>query len=90
MKTARVKRELSRIVQQLREAAKLSQEQVASRAKIGRSTLSEIESGLRVPSLTTLFRLAEALEVDPPSLACQVYEAVTAGRPQEEAWRAAR
>jgi transcriptional regulator with XRE-family HTH domain len=47
----------------VRQARKLSQENVAERAAIHRTQISLIESGRRVPRLDTLVKLAGALEV---------------------------
>lgn len=42
----------------------MSQVEIAARAGIGRSTLVNIEAGRRNPVLSTIFRIADALEVD--------------------------
>lgn len=51
-------------VQALRKAAGLSQDDLASRASVGRVFLSEIERGKKTPSLETLERLGSALGLD--------------------------
>lgn len=43
----------------------LSQEIVSGLADIQRSHLADIERGKKLPSLPTLWKLCEALEVDP-------------------------
>jgi transcriptional regulator with XRE-family HTH domain len=48
----------------LRQARKLSQEELAARASIHRTQISLMESGKRLPRLDTLIKLAGALEVD--------------------------
>ena len=55
-------------VQELRRAKKLSQEELADRAKIHQTYLSGVETGKRNPSLLVLERLAAALGVDPEEL----------------------
>lgn len=50
-------------VRELREAAGLSQEDLAHQAKISTSTLSRIERGTYQPRLDTLNKLAQALGV---------------------------
>ena len=45
-----------------------SQEHVAFQAKISPTYLSQIESGLRNPSLETLFELCDALDMELPDL----------------------
>jgi transcriptional regulator with XRE-family HTH domain len=52
----------------VRQARKLSQENVADRAAIHRTQISLIESGQRLPRLDTLLKLAGALEVPLPTL----------------------
>lgn len=46
----------------------LSQEQLAFKAKIDMTSVSETESGLRNTSLKTLSKLAKALNVEPHEL----------------------
>jgi transcriptional regulator with XRE-family HTH domain len=57
-------RRLSTMLRELRDDRKLTQEELAKRAKITRSHLSLLESGHRKnPSLNVLKRLADALGV---------------------------
>ena len=57
-------RRLATVLRQLREDRKLTQEELAKRAKITRSHLSLLEAGYRKnPSLDVLKRLARALGV---------------------------
>ena len=57
-------RRLSTMLRRLREDRKLTQEELAKRAKITRSHVSLLESGHRKnPSLNVLKRLAGALDV---------------------------
>jgi transcriptional regulator with XRE-family HTH domain len=51
-------------VRKLRTAKKLSQEELAFRAEIDRSYLSEIENGHKNPSVVMLDQIAAALGVD--------------------------
>ena len=44
---------------------KISQEELAHRAEVHRSFVARLEVAATQPSLAVLFRLAEALEVDP-------------------------
>jgi len=53
----------ARNVAQARASRKLSQTQVSSRSGIHVTEVSRIERGLRDPRLSTLIRLAHALEV---------------------------
>lgn len=50
-------------VRQLREAAGLTQEVLATRAKLDITYISGIERGLRNPSLIALLQLAEGLRI---------------------------
>ncbi len=52
----------------LRQARKLSQEELAALAAVHRTQISLMESGKRLPRLDTLVKLAGALEVDIPRL----------------------
>lgn len=52
-------------VRAFRESAGLSQEELAFRAGMKRSYLSDLERGTRNPTIKALGRLAVALEIDP-------------------------
>jgi transcriptional regulator with XRE-family HTH domain len=52
----------------LRQARKLSQEELAALASVHRTQISLMESGKRLPRLDTLVKLAGALEVEVPKL----------------------
>lgn len=54
---------VGKVIQEYREKRKLSQEVVSGLADIGRTHLSAIERGLRKPTLETLFKIADALNV---------------------------
>lgn len=57
------KQKLGKKIRDLRKDQGLSQEQLSFAAKIDRSYISEIENGLRNPSLQTLEKLAKAFKV---------------------------
>ncbi|WP_312082815.1 helix-turn-helix transcriptional regulator [Brevundimonas sp.] len=59
---------LGRNIRRLRAAENLTQEEVAFRAGMKRSYLSDLEQGKRNPSVRALGRLASALAVDPRAL----------------------
>jgi len=59
---------LGRNIRACREARGLTQEQLALDAGMKRSYVSELERGLRNPTVRALGRLALALETDPASL----------------------
>ena len=50
-------------IRSAREIRGLSQEELAARVGINNSFLSQVERGLKAPSLKTLFKIAAALEV---------------------------
>lgn len=52
-------------LQNLRRARQLSQEELAARADVNQSYLSDIERGVRNPSVMVLDRIAKALSIDP-------------------------
>lgn len=57
------KQKLGKKLQELRKSQGIPQEQLGFTAKVDRSYISEIENGLRNPSLQTLEKLAKALKV---------------------------
>lgn len=59
---------LGKNVRREREAKGLSQEELAFRASMKRSYLSDLERGVRNPSVRALGRLADALEVSASTL----------------------
>jgi transcriptional regulator with XRE-family HTH domain len=60
--------ELGTNLRQARERLGLTQEQVAERSGVHATEVSRIEAGKRDPKVTTLQRLAAALEVPPGRL----------------------
>ena len=63
---------VGRVIQKIREQKGLSQEVVSGLADIGRTHLSAIERGQRKPTLETLFRLAEALDMPASEIVRQI------------------
>ncbi len=57
-----------RVVKQLREEARYSQEVLADRANLNRTYLGEVERGVAVPSLATINKIATALNLSPSQL----------------------
>ena len=53
------------VLQRFREQKKRSQEVVSGLAGIGRTHLSAIERGERKPTMDTLFKIADALDIKP-------------------------
>ena len=56
------------VIREVREKRGLSQEVVSGFADLGRTHLSAIERGVRKPTLDTLFKLAEAMNIAPSEL----------------------
>lgn len=52
----------------LRERAGLSQQQLSDRAGVRKATVSDLERGVKSPSLSTLDAVAQALGVPPAEL----------------------
>lgn len=63
---------LGRNIRRLREEAGLSQEQLAFDAGMKRSYLSDMERGVRNPTVRALGRIALALKVEPGELLRQL------------------
>jgi len=61
------------VLQGLRAAQGLSQEELAFRSDTNRTYVSDLERGIKEPCLAMLFRIAEALETS-PSLMLQPVE----------------
>ncbi len=59
---------LGNIVSGLRQSAGLSQEELAHRAGIHRTYVSQIERGLKSPTIVMLLKLSKALETTPSKI----------------------
>jgi transcriptional regulator with XRE-family HTH domain len=68
MRAEQVSASFGRVLREQRTAAGVSQEQLALSADVDRTFVSQMERGIRQPTLTTLFKLAKALEVQPSTL----------------------
>ncbi|WP_281640220.1 helix-turn-helix transcriptional regulator [Aurantimicrobium minutum] len=58
----------SKKVRDFRKMRGLTQQELADNAQVDRKTISRIENSAYSPSLTSLFSIAKALEVDPREL----------------------
>jgi len=56
------------ILREIRTGKGISQEKLAEYCDLDRTYISLLERGQRQPTLTTIFRLAEALEISPSEL----------------------
>lgn len=61
-------REIGRRVRLARKNARLSQEQLARRIQLERTSLSQIETGHQRITITTLYRLCDVLGMEPNEL----------------------
>jgi transcriptional regulator with XRE-family HTH domain len=62
------------VLRQLRRERELSQEGLALEANIQRNYVSLIERGINQPTITTIFKLAAALEIRPSQMIALVEE----------------
>lgn len=63
-----------KVLRKYRKAKQLSQEKLAFNANIDRSFLSELERGVRKPTINTIFALCYALEIKPSTMIIEVEE----------------
>ena len=61
-----------KLLGRLRKAALLSQEELAERAALHRTYVSQVERGLKSPTIVTLLRLSKALDTSPSALMRQL------------------
>jgi transcriptional regulator with XRE-family HTH domain len=66
---------LAETIKELRAKAGITQEELADRASVHRTYVSQLERGLKSPTLEVLFRLAHALEADPDHMVAMVMAA---------------
>lgn len=60
------------VIRQLRAEKGLSQEKLSFESGLDRSYISQLECGLRQPSLVTIFQLAKALQTSPAHIIAAV------------------
>lgn len=72
MNVQRIKSVFGQVLRKARNDVGLSQEKLALQVGLDRTYISLLERGLRQPSLTTIFRLCEALEIDSVELVAEV------------------
>lgn len=63
MKASQVSKAFGRVLREQRTSVDMSQEALALSADVDRTFVSQMERGIRQPTLTTLFKLAGALDV---------------------------
>jgi transcriptional regulator with XRE-family HTH domain len=74
MRRQKVAIAFGRVLREARRQKGLSQEALAGEADFDRTYPSLLERGLRTPTLTVIFQLAEVLEVSPASLITKTLE----------------
>ena len=72
MDEQRLKQVFGQELRKARKAVSISQEKLALQVGLDRTYISMLERGLRQPSLATIFRLCEALELDSVELIAKV------------------
>jgi len=66
-----------KVLRELREANHISQEKLAEYCELDRTYISLLERGLRQPTITTIFKLAKALNISPAILVEKVVDRLT-------------
>ena len=61
-----------KVLRKLREGENLSQEKLAEYCDLDRTYISMLERGLRQPTITTIFKIADALNISPSELVKKV------------------
>lgn len=64
----KIDREFGKIIRIKRVKCGLSQEQLAEKAELHRTYISQLERGIKSPTLKTIFRISRALSVSPQEL----------------------
>jgi transcriptional regulator with XRE-family HTH domain len=77
MRRQKVAIAFGRVLRAARRQKGISQEELAEIGDFDRTYPSLLERGLRTPTLTVIFQLAEALEASPTSLITQTLEELT-------------
>lgn len=78
--TATILRAFGQALRAHREALDLSQEELAFRSEVHRTYISELERGIKNPSLTTLQKLAVALGTSKTALVRETERRETKGK----------
>ncbi len=68
MRADQVSTAFGKVLREQRTAKGISQETLALSADVDRTFVSQMERGIRQPTLTTLWKLARALDVQPSTL----------------------
>ena len=63
---------LAETIKELRAVAQITQEELAERAGVHRTYVSQLERGLKSPTLEVVFHIAKALNTEPDQLVAMV------------------
>ena len=69
-------KKFGQVLRELRVNKKISQEKLAEFCDLDRTYISLLERGLRQPTLTTLFKIAQALEVQPSEIVRRIEDTI--------------
>lgn len=69
-----------KVLRELRESKQISQEKLAEYCELDRTYISLLERGLRQPTITTIFKLAKALNISPEKLIEKVQDRLSSIR----------
>ena len=72
MRADQVSMAFGKVLREQRAARGISQEALALSSDVDRTFVSQMERGIRQPTLTTLCKLARALEVQPSTLVARM------------------
>lgn len=73
-----------RVVRQLRDSHRLSQEALAEKADLNRTYLGEVERGIATPSLATINKIAQAFDLPTSDLIARSERLVSAEKARAE------
>lgn len=62
------------VIKKIRNEKNISQVQLADASSLDRTYISMIERGIKQPTITTLFKIAKALQVSPSYIVQQIEE----------------
>lgn len=77
---------VGKVIQKMRNIKGMSQEVLSGLAGLDRTHYSKIERGLRSPTINTIFRIAQALEIPPHELIKEIEAEISeqSGKKQKE------
>ena len=66
--TTQISLAFGKVLRQLRQGAELTQEQLGLEAELQRNYISSLELGEKQPTITSIFKLSQALKIRPSKL----------------------